>query len=260
MKKINVIITSEYWKEVIDIFKLLNQSEKILKNRLEKIFVDWNLNYLQFLILKKFYPSFFNDYNVSYYRFSNSITIKINLEEYIVLANKYKDFYNLKTDKVKDFNIVLLKYFDFFQNNKLSEDFYLFFYYLFFSHLWFTINKKDNFWLIKIRPMIHIPIQPEKATMDKIYVKENINKVIWYYLENYWWDEVVIVGKDTINSTMYDVLCNYCTSNSIKVSFINKTSDYSFWFNVKIFLFQENYFYKNFRYFFSYRWNVLLLI
>jgi len=138
MKKINIIITKEFGIELLDIFPLFSESKIITQKRIDKYLLDnTSIHYFEYLIIKTYNPTLFDDYKIDIERYNNHIYYKINIENFLKLAIKYKDFYNIK-DESKDKNpkVIIDKYIKYSKSSKIiNKDLLKYLEILFFTNL-----------------------------------------------------------------------------------------------------------------------------
>lgn len=260
MNKLNVIISSEYGNELISTIKILTTDKNKFIRNFNKDNSNW-ISYLQYLIIFNFNDSFLSNYNINFIKYTNFINYKIDLNKFVILSKKYKDFFDvINWINKTQLNELLCKYENFARYKNIEEDYYYFFLHLIMLSSWTNITKTLNEVIIEIKHKQDIKKDEKSIIINKTLIKENIIKYIGYYLEKIWWREIVLVGDDILSKATYNILYDYCLSNQIKIDKIQDFSKYNFIFNNKIFILPENLYDKKFKTFFSFPWYIIILI
>jgi hypothetical protein len=263
MKKINLILTKEYWQEVFNFLSILNINKSILIKRLEKYTKNTSINYYQYLILKIFDEELLSKYSINILKYSEYLYFYIDLNEFINLAVKYKDFYNIKdSDRSKNTKDILISWINYINNinSNSKREFYKFLVFIIFTNIWIEVKKVNWLWILKYRPYKDIKINNNEQIIHDVEVIENIIKIIWSYVLKYNIKNVLLIGESILSINSVETLNNYCLSNNIWINKVNQVQEYEFNFEPKIIIIERNNYEKNLKNFFSYNKNIIFLV
>lgn len=262
MKKINVYMVKEHWLELYEILKLLTNNVTLNRSRLKKYIEKWSLSFLEYNLITSIYSDMFSNYTVNFIKFSDNIYFKIDIVEFDSLISKFKNIFvkSIFTEKL-DFTLIIKKFISNIHNYNNSKDLIKFVILLYFIGLWikFNLNNLWN-WNIKYRYKTNIMKESVNSLLININNRLSLLWVVRSIVSDNSITELVIIWNIWITNNWIKGIKSFCDMNRIKFYKYNVLELFDTRFNNKLFIINEYNYSNNYKNYFSFNWNHIVII
>jgi len=242
MKKIRIILSSEYGLEVKKTISTFWINRTLFRKKFLYSLRNEKISFIQYLFFIEFDPHAFLKFDLSFQKFSSNIKFEFNTEKFVYLANTYKDIYSFKwKEYIDDFQPIIESFINqkdtFSKKSLLESEEYL--EYLFYIYIW-TSRKQigENIVINYVYPRKY-KLTEKSLTYKKVPIHSMLLKYLWPILQDWKFEEIIIIWSNTLNKASYKALQLYCDSHWIGVILLDIGDVWLNDFTKKIFITSE---------------------
>ena len=262
MKTINVYMVKEHWLELYEILKLLTNNVTLNRSRLKKYIGKWSLTFLEYNLITSIYSDIFSNYTVNFIKFTDFIYFKIDIVEFYWLISKFETIFekSIFTEKL-DFSSIIIKFISNIHNHNNNKDLIKFIILIYFIGLWIKFNL-DHLWNWNIKYRYKTDIK--KKWVNNLLINVNNKLSLLWVLRSIVSDnsitELIIIWNIWITNNWIKWIKSFCDMNRIKFCKYNLLELFDTKFNNKLFIINEYNYRNNYKNYFSFNWNYIVVI